>query len=222
MQKPFKCKFLLMMWLSKEMSCCTELLAPCLLAPLPRAQQMKLCQHTAERIPAFVSRARVCAQNATSEDSAVSADVLLEKVVALKTEQLDEGEDLPYDLTSKDEFLLSAQRVARIHIDGDSLYLTPRAPRAPRGGQEGGVGERPSGPRPRRRRGPRARARAATVTVATGRRARRRRRRGGGAQWRGRRRPAAAAPPDGHAADAQGCGHRRRRQRLDAHRQARL
>jgi hypothetical protein len=75
---------------------------------------------------------------------------LLEKVIALKTEKLDEGEELPYDLASKDEFLLSAQRFARIHISDAGAYLTPRSARAPRGedGEDGAV----YGSRPRRRR----------------------------------------------------------------------
>jgi hypothetical protein len=91
----------------------------------------------------------------------VSVGDLLEKVVILKTEKLDEGEEMPYDLASKEEFLLSAQRFARIHIGEDSVYLAPRPPRGgPRGqggedsvpGEDGAMSGRP------RRRGGKARS----------------------------------------------------------------
>lgn len=84
-------------------------------------------------------------QEATGEDSAVTVAAVLEKAVALKSEHLAEGEEMPYDLLSEEEFLLSARRIGRIQIGEGTVHLAPRAPRAPRTrNQEDGA------PKPRR------------------------------------------------------------------------
>lgn len=73
-------------------------------------------------------------QNATDESSAVSVDQLLAKTKEAKQAQLQEGEEMPYDLADKDEFLTSLQRARGIHIVGDSVYVAPRSSSKGRGG----------------------------------------------------------------------------------------
>lgn len=90
-------------------------------------------------------------QNATEEGAAVSTDTLFDKVVALKTESLEDGQDLPEDLKSKDTFMLSIKRLLRLEITDGSVYLKPRRPR-----NESRPETEGRRARPRRRRKPKA------------------------------------------------------------------
>jgi hypothetical protein len=74
-------------------------------------------------------------QNASSEETACPVTDVFKKVVAAKKSQLGEGEELPADLLSEAEFMLSAQRFNRIRFKDGKAWMVPRSSEGHDGGK---------------------------------------------------------------------------------------